>query len=66
VQIAKDDLPVRLSAPGAVARLQTGFGEASAYGTMSANVEEDGELLIFSPAREHLHVLDHVKHGMGQ
>jgi len=34
MHIAKDDVPVRINAPGAKARQQTGFGDASGYGTM--------------------------------
>jgi hypothetical protein len=36
MRIAKDDLPVEVAAPGAVARLQPGFGDASQYGELSA------------------------------
>ena len=32
---AKGDVPVRVDTPGAVARQQTGFGDASAYGELS-------------------------------
>jgi hypothetical protein len=32
---AKRDVPVRVDAPGAVARQQTGFGDASEYGELS-------------------------------
>ena len=32
MRIAKDDIPVRINAPGAVARVQTNFGDASGYG----------------------------------
>jgi uncharacterized cupin superfamily protein len=32
MRIAKDDIPVRIKAPGAVARVQTDFGDASGYG----------------------------------
>ena len=34
MRIAKDDIPVRINAPGAVARQQTDFGDASGYGKM--------------------------------
>lgn len=33
MRIAKGDIPVRINAPGAVARQQTDFGDASGYGT---------------------------------
>ena len=32
MRIAKGDIPVRINAPGAVARQQTDFGDASGYG----------------------------------
>jgi hypothetical protein len=32
MRIAKEDIPVRIGAPGAVARQQTDFGDASGYG----------------------------------
>lgn len=35
MRMAKNDIPVRIDAPGAVARQQTNFGDATAYGTMS-------------------------------
>ena len=35
MRIAKNDIPARIDAPGAIARLQTDFGTASGYGTMS-------------------------------
>jgi len=36
MRIAKDDVPVEVAAPGAVARLQPGFGDASQCGVLSA------------------------------
>ena len=35
MRMQKQDVPVRIDVPGAVARQQTGFGDASGYGTMS-------------------------------
>lgn len=35
MRIAKDDVPVRIDAPGAVARQERDFGSAKGYGTMS-------------------------------
>ena len=32
MRIAKDDIPVMINAPGAVARVQTNFGDVSGYG----------------------------------
>lgn len=36
MRIQKSDVPVRIDAPGAVARQQAGFGDATGYGTISA------------------------------
>jgi hypothetical protein len=36
MRIAKNDVPVEVAAPGAVARLQPGFGDASESGVLSA------------------------------
>ncbi|MEI7037618.1 cupin domain-containing protein [Fulvimonas yonginensis] len=35
MRIAKHDIPVRMNAPGAVARQQMDFGDAGGYGTIS-------------------------------
>ncbi|MBN8774391.1 MAG: hypothetical protein BGP20_01165 [Thiobacillus sp. 63-78] len=35
MHIAKQDIPVRINAPGAIARQKTGFGSADGYGTIS-------------------------------
>ena len=35
MRIAKNDIPVRIDAPGAVARVLTNFGDASGYGKIS-------------------------------
>ena len=35
MRIAKQDVPVRINAPGAVARQQTNFGDATGYGMIS-------------------------------
>ena len=35
MHIAKNDIPIKIDAPGAVARQKTGFGDASGYGTIS-------------------------------
>lgn len=34
MRIAKDDVPVRINAPGAVARQQTDFGDATGFGAI--------------------------------
>lgn len=127
MRIAKDDVPVKVTAPGAVAHLQSGFGDASDCGVLSAEffsldagtdiaplleglkddlcqapqwgylskgsltvtykdgstesvaggdlfywppghtvrVQQDAELLMFSPERAHGDVLDHVKAKIG-
>jgi hypothetical protein len=36
MRIAKNDVPVKINAPGAVARQMTGFGDAAGYGTIGA------------------------------
>ncbi|MFP3907928.1 MAG: cupin domain-containing protein [Acidimicrobiales bacterium] len=36
MHISKDQVPVKVDAPGATARLQTGFGEANGYGAIGA------------------------------
>ena len=128
MRIAKDDVPVKVTAPGAVARLQPGFGDASNCGVLSAEffslaagtdiaplleglkddlcqaphwgylskggltvtysdgstenvatgdlfywppghtvrVQQDAELLMFSPERAHSEVLEHMKARMGR
>ena len=35
MRIAKNDVPVKIDAPGAVARQSTDFGDATSYGTIS-------------------------------
>ena len=34
MRIARQDVPVKIDAPGAVARQKTDFGDATGYGTM--------------------------------
>lgn len=34
MRIAKNEVPVRINAPGAIARQKTDFGDATGYGTM--------------------------------
>lgn len=36
MHVAKNDIPVRIDAPGAVARQRTDFGDASGYGRIGA------------------------------
>jgi hypothetical protein len=123
MRIAKDDVNVQMEIPGAVLRLQKGFGSVQGYSTISAEyfslaagvdttplfigldgdrcqcphwgyvisgritttdaqgqretvhakdlfywppghnvkVEEDAEFVMFSPQREHIHVIDHMQ-----
>jgi hypothetical protein len=35
MRIAKNDVPAKISVPGAIARQQTGFGDATGFGTMA-------------------------------
>ncbi|MGB8717444.1 MAG: hypothetical protein WCD66_13965 [Rhodanobacteraceae bacterium] len=126
MRIQKNDVPVRINAPGAIARQQTEFGDASGYGTISGEyfslaagtdiapllqglkddlcqvphwgymlqgklavtytdgeqemvekgdlfywrpghtvrVDEDAEVILFSPQHEHTHVIDHMLEKM--
>jgi hypothetical protein len=125
MHITKNDIPVKIDSPGAIARQQTDFGAAfgvmgAEYFTMakgadlaplleglrgdmcdsahwgyvingtvtvtysdgstelcaggdvfhwpaghSVRVEEDADLILFSPQSEHTPVLEHIKHKMG-
>ncbi|HJU88521.1 MAG TPA: cupin domain-containing protein [Gemmatimonadaceae bacterium] len=127
MRIDKNDVPVKVEAPGATARLRRGFGSADGYSTMSAEyfslragtdiapllqglkgdmcqaphwgymaegavtvtysdgsreqvkrgdlfylppghsvrVDQDAELVMFSPEHEHMEVLDHMKAKLG-
>jgi hypothetical protein len=125
MRIDKNDIPVKIDAPGAIARQQTDFGAAfgvmgAEYFTMakgadlaplleglrgdmcdsahwgyvingtvtvtygdgstelcaggdvfhwpaghSVRVEEDADLILFSPQSEHTPVIGHIKHKMG-
>lgn len=122
MHIAKEDVPVKIGIPGATARQQTDFGDATGYGKISGEyfslpagmdispllqglegdlcqsphwgfvvkgtvtvtfadgtqevtrandlfywppghtvkVEEDADVVLFSPQHEHTHVLDHM------
>jgi hypothetical protein len=57
MRISKNDVPVEVAAPGAVARLHPGFGDA--------RVHQTAELLMFSPERAHRDVLAHMKAKLG-
>lgn len=43
MRIAKEDVPVRIEVPGAVARQQTNFGDATGYGKISGEYFSFGE-----------------------
>lgn len=49
MRIAKDDIPVKINGPGAVARQQTNFGDASGYGQMGAEYFSLGAGADISP-----------------
>jgi len=49
MRIAKNDIPVRIDAPGAVARQQTNFGDASGYGKISGEYFSLGAGADISP-----------------
>ncbi|HOX25987.1 MAG TPA: cupin domain-containing protein [Candidatus Krumholzibacteria bacterium] len=49
MRIAKYDLPVRIDAPGAVARQMTDFGDASGYGKISGEFFSLGSGTDISP-----------------
>ena len=49
MRIAKQDIPVRIDVPGAVARQQMDFGDASGYGKMSGEYFSFGAGTDISP-----------------
>lgn len=49
MRIAKNDVPVRINAPGAVARVEADFGDASGYGTFSGEYFSLGAGTDISP-----------------
>jgi uncharacterized cupin superfamily protein len=49
MRIAKDDVPVKINAPGAVARQQTDFGDATGFGKMGAEYFSLGAGADISP-----------------
>ena len=56
MHITKNNIPTKIDVPGAVARHQTGFGDASAYGTLAAEYFSLGAGTDIAPL---LHGLDH-------
>lgn len=49
MRIAKQDIPARIDAPGAVARVQTDFGDANGYGRISGEYFSLGAGTDISP-----------------
>ncbi|MFH1980358.1 MAG: cupin domain-containing protein [Pseudomonadota bacterium] len=49
MKIAKDDIPVKINAPGAVARQKTNFGDATGYGRISGEYFSLGAGADISP-----------------
>ena len=49
MRIAKNDIPVRINAPGAIARQKTNFGNASGYGNISGEYFSLGAGADISP-----------------
>lgn len=49
MRVAKQDVPVRINVPGAVARQRMNFGDASGYGTMSGEYFSLGAGTDISP-----------------
>ena len=49
MRVAKNDIPVRIDAPGAVARVQTDFGDATGYGRISGEYFSLGAGADISP-----------------
>ena len=49
MRVAKQDIPARINAPGAVARVKRGFGDASGYGVLSAEYFSLGAGADISP-----------------
>lgn len=66
MRIAKQDIPTRIDAPGAVARAQTDFGRVNGYDLFywppghTIKVGADAEVILFSPQHEHGEVIDHL------
>lgn len=127
MRIARKEVPVKIEVPGAVARQQTGFGDATGFGTIGAEyfslaagtdlapllegldgdschsphwgyviqgaltvtytngseesvstddlfywppghsvrVQEDAEIVLFSPQHEHTEVMNHISNKLG-
>jgi len=61
MHISKNDIPIKVNAPGAVARQKPDFGDATGYG----KVGKDAEIILFSPQHEHTQVLDHINNKLG-
>lgn len=55
MRIAKSDVPEKINIPGAIARQQKGFGDASGYGAMSGEYFSLGAGTDISPLLKGLH-----------
>jgi hypothetical protein len=55
MRIAKEDVPVKINAPGAVARQQRDFGDAAGYGRMSGEYFSLGAGADIAPLLKGLH-----------
>ena len=55
MRIQKNDVPVRIDVPGAIARQQTGFGDATGYGTISGEYFSLGAGTDIAPLLQGLH-----------
>ena len=71
MRISKNDVPVKIDAPGAVARQLKDFGDATGYGKTGGDLfywppghtvraDADAEIILFSPQHEHGQVIDHI------
>lgn len=67
MHITNDEVKVRMRIPGAVIRQSKEFGGVKGfdkisgeYFTLSAGVDVDAEILMFSPEHEHSVVIDHM------
>ena len=54
MRIAKEDVPVKINVPGAVARVQTDFGDASGYGRIGGEYFSLGAGTDIAPLLEGL------------
>lgn len=60
MRMQKQDVPVRIDVPGAIARQQAGFGDASGYGTMA------GEYFSLGAGTDIAPLLEGLQHNLCQ